>query len=52
VGKVSEALERLNIQHRMMLWFTAIILGVLGCVLLFLHLRITRDMRNQVYSTG
>jgi signal transduction histidine kinase len=50
VGKVSEALERLNIQHRMMLWFTAIILGVLGCVLLFLHLRITRDMRNQVYS--
>lgn len=40
--------HRLNLQHRMMLWFALIIVGLLVCVLAYLHLRITGEMREQV----
>ncbi len=49
MGKGSSRLRRLNLQHRMMLLFAGIILVLLANVLAFLHLRVTDEMRNQVY---
>ncbi|MDH7568319.1 MAG: cache domain-containing protein, partial [Armatimonadota bacterium] len=41
---------RLNLQHRMMLLFSAIILALLASVLLYIQFRVTADMRSQVYD--